>query len=175
MHRLFEDEFWGKCRPQTDDDYDFITSARETWAIGAKNDESRTRTRSQIWSSCTIIEFMTSAFSKTFDFGVFARPHGSTLEGVFESLCFRGSRCPFSIVLVWTIGGNVYKSMRFQTKTADWCGRGLTNTNRCEVQISLRHSIQQFLCWRSRKINIKCSLLMSKMKCLFWNIHVFCQ
>ena len=44
---MFEDEFWGKCRPQTDDDYDFITSARETRAIGAKNDESRSRTRSR--------------------------------------------------------------------------------------------------------------------------------
>ena len=51
-----------------------------------------------------IIEFMTSAFSKI-----------STLEGVFESLRFRGSRYPFSIVLMWTT--NEYKSMRFQMKT----------------------------------------------------------
>ena len=28
-HRLFEDEFWGKCRPRMSDDYDFITSARD--------------------------------------------------------------------------------------------------------------------------------------------------
>ena len=45
-HRLFEDEFWGKCRPQMSDDYDFIITQHEmTWAIGAKNYESRSRTR----------------------------------------------------------------------------------------------------------------------------------
>ena len=74
-----------------------------------------------------IIEFMTSAFSENLRFRRF-RPSTlqyerhpfskvSTLEGVFESLRFRRSRYPFSIVLVSTIGENVYKSMRFQTKT----------------------------------------------------------
>ena len=73
-----------------------------------------------------IIEFLTSAFSKTFVFGVFARLNWyerhpfskvSNLEGAFESLRFRVSRYPFSIVLVWTIGENVYKSnKRFDTK-----------------------------------------------------------
>ena len=73
---------------------------------------------------------MTSAFSKTFVFrsNWYERRSFSkvyNLEGVFESLRFRVSRYPFSIVLVWTIGDNVYKSnMRLQTKS-NQCGRGL--------------------------------------------------
>ena len=91
-----------------------------------------------------IIEFMTSAFSKTFVFGVFARPHPfskvSTLQGVFESLRFRGSRYPFSIVLVWTIGENAYKSMRFQPGLV-WTNSPL---NAC-IYTKLLHYIEDVL------------------------------
>ena len=47
----------------------------------------------------------------------------SVLESLLLARRFR--KYPFSIVLVWTIGENAYKSMRFQTKT-DQCGRGRT-------------------------------------------------
>ena len=40
----------------------------------------------------------------------------STLKFVFESLRLHGSRYPFSIVLVWTIGENVYKISVFKRK-----------------------------------------------------------
>ena len=75
---------------------------------------------------------MTSAFSKAFVLAVHTDAFSLRFGSVFETLRFQMSPlwkafsnvCVFSVV-VWTIGENASKSMRFQTKTHQ-CGRGLS-------------------------------------------------
>ena len=118
----------------------FAASSTKTLEYARKRYNSHLRMR-QIDAPVMFAMWMTSAFSKASVFAVHTKydralfSNVSTLDSVFKCMRFRWKRSAFSIVVVWKIGENASKSMRFQTK-----------------RISVKRALQFLVCnWRHRR------------------------